>query len=297
MNEHLANFLGERGNMDTFMLVTSGVALDARESEATCLKRRLRELATELVEALEATRQHLARELHDAVGAELTAARFALANLENTLSGSADERTATALDIAQRSLGSACEASRSIVDAFHTPALDGDIVATLAQWTRSFSRRTGLAVSLACDADMRFAQLPPQAALAIFRVAQEALGNVAKHAGASRAEVRLNADALNLTLTVTDDGRGLAHSARSRTVAAGTPSRGFGLAGMRARCEAFDGTLNVRLNDAHADSPSGSTAGSTVQANFAWRALLATRDETASREGRSPRRSGKEVSQ
>ncbi|HEV3106149.1 MAG TPA: ATP-binding protein [Trinickia sp.] len=280
---------------------SSGHSSDrAGDREAARLKKRLRELATELVDVLESARLHLARELHDSVGAELTAARFALANVENALSARTDEHAATALDIAQRSLGAACEASRRVVADFHAPSFDGGIVAALSQWTRSFAERTGLATNFTCDADLRLAQLPPEAALAVFRVAQEAIGNVAKHAGASRADVRMKTDAQHLTLIVTDDGRGLPRSAHRRA-AGSIGSGGFGLAGMRARCEAFDGTLRVRSNpprlaEASGKLERGANRGTTVHARFAWRALLEARDKAALVKDRGPGRSGKKAS-
>jgi two-component system, NarL family, sensor histidine kinase UhpB len=280
---------------------SSGHSTDrAGDREAARLKKRLRELATELVDALESARLHLARELHDSVGAELTAARFALANVENALSARTDDHAATALDIAQRSLGAACEASRRVVADFHAPSFDGGIVAALSQWTRSFAERTGLATNFICDADLRLAQLPPEAALAVFRVAQEAIGNVAKHAGASRADVRMKTDAQRLTLIVTDDGRGLPRSAHRRA-AGSNGSGGFGLAGMRARCEAFDGTLRVRSNprrlaEASGKLERGANRGTTVHARFAWRALLEARDKAAFAKGGGPGRCGKETS-
>jgi hypothetical protein len=128
--------------------------------------------------------------------------------------------------------------------------------------------------------------LPQAAALAVFRVAQEALSNVAKHAGARRADVRIESDAHDLTLIVADDGKGMP---RRRRRAANAPTAGFGVPGMMARCEAFGGSLRVlaRGTRARADAAIAqsvaleSTAvkgtadsGTIVRARFAWDALL-----------------------
>ncbi len=253
---------------------------------------RLRELASELAQTRESIKRHVARELHDGLGAELTAARFALANVEHALAGSADvQAAAAALALAQRSLDAACEAGRRLVQELHEPNVEGGIVSALAQWTRSFAERTGLATSFVCTADVRLTQLPPDAALAVMRVAQEALNNVAKHADASRADVRIQTDAKRLTLVIEDDGRGLPPRARRAGAPSSAAARGFGLPGMRARCEAFGGVLRIasRLRDESpaapwhgvwpaADAAPAAQSGTTVRAHFLWAAMAHGQD-------------------
>ncbi|HTI17492.1 MAG TPA: ATP-binding protein [Trinickia sp.] len=247
---------------------------DHDQSELQCLKRRLRELANQLVAACEDARSHLARELHDGVGPELTAARFALASLEPALAG-ADAWPGNgghgAFELAQRSLDAACAATRTIVADLHEPQFEGGLVATLSQWVRAFSERTGLSSSFVCAADVRLAQLPANAALAVFRVAQEALNNVAKHANASRAEVRLDSDAHFLTLIVTDNGCGLPRRSRR---SAGPAAAGFGLASMQARCEALGGSLRLSARYARKAKAAQAESGATVRARFSWNAML-----------------------
>ncbi|WP_206950752.1 sensor histidine kinase [Trinickia acidisoli] len=250
-------------------------------------ERRLRELATELTEAREAIKRHVARELHDGLGAELTAARFALANVEHALSAGGDPSAAAqALALAQQSIDAACEAGRRLVQELHAPNVEGGIVAALAQWTRTFAQRTGLATSFVCAADVRLTQLPPDAALAVMRVAQEALNNVAKHADASRADICIQTDAKRLTLVIEDDGRGMPPRARRAGAPDSASARGFGLPGLRARCEAFGGALRIasRLRDesctpwlgtwpaADAGAPAA-RSGTTVRAHFLWAAM------------------------
>jgi two-component system, NarL family, sensor histidine kinase UhpB len=111
-----------------------------------------------------------------------------------------------------------------------------------------------------CAADARLTRLPADASLAVFRVAQEALNNVAKHAHASGADMRIETSAQHLSIVVRDDGIGIPPHA-------GQDERQFGLAGMRARCNAFDGELQIA-------APAGELQGTTVKARFAWKALL-----------------------
>lgn len=253
--------------MDSSMIVSldAGVrASELRAAELARLRARVRELASELVVACEAARVHLARELHDGVGAELTAARFALAGLQPSVAAAANAGAHNAFDVAQTSLEAACETTHRVVSELHAPHFDGGVLSALSQWTRAFTERTGLRTSFVCSADLRLTQVSQGAALAIFRVAQEALSNVAKHAGAACVDVRIQTDARYLTLIVRDDGRGMR---RRHRAAADALSVGFGLAGMRARCEAFDGSLRIVAHRADA-------AGTTVRARFGWSAIL-----------------------
>jgi signal transduction histidine kinase len=242
----------------------------AAERELAQLRARVRELSAEVIRAQEVACRHVARELHDSVGAELTATRFALAGVETWLPADAPPQCAAALAVANRSLDAVCAASRQAVAELHAPSLEAGIVRTLAQWTRDFASRTNLRTSFVCAADVRLTRLPADAALAVFRVAQEALNNIAKHARADSADVRIEAGRRHLTLIVSDDGIGMTRSARSR--------RGhFGLSSMQARCAAFDGTL--RINARRAASCHGGNGkeppGTVVRARFAWDAMLA----------------------
>jgi signal transduction histidine kinase len=159
-----------------------------------------------------------------------------------------------------------CEATRRVVSDLHAPSLEGGIVGALSQWTSDFAARTQLRTSFVCAADVRLTRLPADAALAVFRVAQEALNNIAKHARASAADVRLEASRRHLTLVVCDDGAGAAPHARER-------NGHFGLTGMRARCAAFDGTVQISARGR--DQESVQKRGTTVRASFAWDAMLA----------------------
>lgn len=218
---------------------------------------RIAALSTQLMAADEAARRYLAGELHDGLGAELTAARFALANVLTWLPADAPEGCVRAVELAQRALDAATDANRRLIDERDTPPLDGGVVGALSTWVDSHAARTGLRTSFMCAADARLTQLAGASALAIFRVAQEALSNVAKHARATSADVRIDTDATHLALIVSDDGRGFA---RGRRV-------GYGLAGMRARCEAFGGSFDA--------GKAASGRGTRVVARFAWDSLFA----------------------
>ncbi|MGV2293363.1 ATP-binding protein [Trinickia sp. YCB016] len=258
---------GRAHGIDPFTQAEHLEARRAAEREAETLRKRVRELAAELTNAQEDARAYLAQELHDSVGAELTAARFALANAEHRLPADADPQCAASLAVAQQSLDAASNASRRIVEHLHERPLDAGIVSALSQWTEGFAARTRLKTSFVCAADVRITQLPYGAALAIFRVAQEALSNVAKHAGASCANVRIETDRRHLTVIVEDDGRGIGRRARQDT-------SGFGLAGMRARCDAFGGKLRIVSHKPGSKEEPAQASGTAVRARFAWQSML-----------------------
>jgi signal transduction histidine kinase len=127
----------------------------------------------------------------------------------------------------------------------------------LSSWADTHAARTGLRTSFVCAADARLTQIAGASALAVFRVAQEALSNVAKHARATSVDVRIATDGTHLSLIVSDDGTGFSRSRRT----------GYGLAGMRARCEAFCGSFET--------ATPATGHGTRVTARFAWDSLLA----------------------
>jgi two-component system, NarL family, sensor histidine kinase UhpB len=247
------------------------------------------------VHADEAARHRLARELHDSVGAELAATRFALANVQTWLPADAPPQCAEALALVTRSLDSAADAVRHVLDGLHAPELDEGLAPALASWTRSFASRTGLAArftacsgaerpsgELSDDDEARLARLPADSALAVFRVAQEALTNVARHAHATQVEVRLASTPRELILSVIDDGVGLSREAARRAkrqcgqqAQGGPTSRSaYGLAGMRERCAAFGGTLRTTPACTAGEAGHSTRPGTTVEARFLWETLL-----------------------
>ncbi|WP_175822976.1 quorum system sensor histidine kinase RqpS [Burkholderia sp. BCC0419] len=238
------------------MAATPPMADEAPKRDASAA--RIAALSAQLLAADEAARRHLAGELHDGLGAELTAARFALANVQTWLPADAPEGCLRALALAQQALDAATDANRRLIDERDTPALDAGMVGALASWIDTHAARTGLRTSFVCAADARLTQLAGASALAVFRVAQEALSNVAKHARATSVDVRIVTDGTHLSLSVADDGTGFA--ARPRR-------NGYGLAGMRARCEAFGGSFET--------ATPATGRGTRVTARFAWASLLA----------------------
>jgi signal transduction histidine kinase len=220
------------------------------------LTARVQELAALLAATEERARRALAQDLHDETGAALTVANLSLARADHWLPDDAPAALGDALHQARTALADVSETSHRIVEGLQTPTFDKGFAPALAAWIERFRTRTALSVDLSCPRDARLERLSQDMSLALFRVMQEALGNVARHAGATRASVKVEIDADAVTLTVEDDGVGISAAARRK-------SGRFGLSGMRARCEALCGSLRVV-----AMKP----AGTSVRARLPWAA-------------------------
>jgi PAS domain S-box-containing protein len=196
----------------------------------------LQALSRRLVELQESERRALARELHDRLGATLTALSINLGMLKNSHADSA--QTAARVRDSLALVKSTAAAIENIAGELRPPMLDDHgLPAALDWYGKQFSQRVGIAVSVqAADADERPA---PEVETALFRIAQEALNNVAKHARARNVAVTLWRSACELVMSIADDGVGFAD-------AAPTPQRaGLGLVTMRERAQAIGGRFVI----------------------------------------------------
>jgi signal transduction histidine kinase len=203
-------------------------ALEARSAD-------LRRASASLLRAAEGERQRLARELHDETGQMVTAIKLELADLERTLAGGGRSTQAVerATDLANRAL----ESIRATARGLRPTVLDDlGLVPAMRSLAEEFAGRTGVAV------DLRAAPLQappaPEVEVALYRVLQEALTNVARHAAATRVEALLATDGGDLVLVVQDDGKGFDAAARPM-------NGGAGLAGMKERVVGAGGRLIV----------------------------------------------------
>jgi signal transduction histidine kinase len=196
-------------------------------------------LAKRVVFAQEEERQRVSRELHDEAGQALTALKLSLELIMAELP-SGTEALRRNLAEAVALADSARERIRSLARGLRPPALDTlGLNLTLEAFCRDFSKRTQLAVRYE-GTDV--AGLSDAMTICLYRVLQEALTNVVKHAQATEVEVRLQRDDGEVRLLVTDNGRGFDHQ----------PGRslpqeriGIGMLGMVERLELFGGRLAV----------------------------------------------------
>ena len=230
-------------SMDRGFLRALGQQIGAARQHAelyAALEERSAELArtsASLLRAAEVERGRIARELHDETGQVLTAIRLELAELERAMAGAGLETGAAqrARDLTGRALESIRATARGL-----RPAVLDDLglVPALRALAEDFAGRTGVAVNLSTTPLP--ARPAPEVEVAVYRVLQEALTNVARHAGATRVDARLALDEGEIVLVVQDDGRGFQADGRARADGGGT-----GLAGMRERVVGAGGRLTV----------------------------------------------------
>jgi two-component system sensor histidine kinase UhpB len=218
--------LAEQGGAEVVAVVRAfNQMLDRLETER-------RDSSSRALAAQEAERLRIAQGLHDEVGQALTGL---LLQLDAVAAAGDDDRRRRAEE-AKASIRQALEEVRRIAQELRPELLEHlGLVSALTELSRSFSQASGIAV------DRRFAGdlpgLSDDAELAIYRVAQEGLTNVARHAEASRVELTLESGADSVVLRVADNGRGMAVAANDG---------GGGLRGMRERAVLVGGALAVK---------------------------------------------------
>lgn len=200
---------------------------------------RLAEETTSLARAEERTR--LAREIHDTLAQGLTAIALniegALRHLEQR-PDEARDRLERALAMARENLD---EARRSVLDLRAAPLAGKPLPEALAALGRTFTSQTGVRVRVAAEP---VGPLPVRAETELYRIAQEALANVRRHARASEVLVSLRPAPGRITLSVSDNGQGF--DARARPLGGRQ-----GIVGMRERAKLIGGTLHIRSRLGH----------------------------------------------
>jgi two-component system NarL family sensor kinase len=234
-------------------LLRSVAGLVAGAIENARLHRRLAEreealerFAERMVEWQEAERRRLAGEIHDGISQRIVSLFFHLSAAADAIAAGPGPSLALAagqIGRAQELAAAALDETRSAIAGLRPPVLDDlGLAASLESLGHSFP---GLEVSVEA-ADLRLAD---HVETAVYRTAQEALQNVAKHAAATSALIRLFCRGDRAVLEVTDDGRGfdagLPGQDASGAVAPGAPPTGFGLAAMRERAELLGGALEL----------------------------------------------------
>jgi signal transduction histidine kinase len=167
----------------------------------------IRDLAGRLITAQEEERRRIARELHDGVNQDLAGLSIALSTIEDGLPESTPIGRRQELVRIQARAVELAEAIRHLSHELHPGVLQYAGLATaLRSHCREFEREHGLPVTF--HADDGLGTIPPDVALCLYRVTQEALKNAAKHAKASHVWVAVTRDRSDLVLTIRDDGRG-----------------------------------------------------------------------------------------
>ncbi|HVM47107.1 MAG TPA: PAS domain-containing protein [Candidatus Acidoferrum sp.] len=204
-------------------------------------RRQLRALSARLQSAREEERASVAREIHDELGQMLTALKINLDWLERKIGEREQDRSLNPLLDRIVECEEMADAAIVTVQRIATELRPGmldhlGLAAALQQEAAGFQKRSGITCEVQLPADAP--KLPREVATAIFRIFQEALTNVARHAKATTVRARLEATAERVTLSMEDDGRGI----RPEDVSG---SRSLGLLGMRERATVLGGDVAI----------------------------------------------------
>lgn len=210
------------------------------KSELQQYTERLRALTSQLAEAEDMERQRLASELHDKVGQNLTALGINLNIIQAMMPEDISSQISLRLEDSQSLVELTAEQIRDVMANLRPPVLDDyGLVAALRWYGEKFSRRTNITIQV--EGDEPVPRLAPRAENALFRITQEALTNVAKHAQADRVMVTVHVEKHSLKLIIHDDGIGFSpilfdHQAEDL---------GWGILTMTERVEAIGGSLRI----------------------------------------------------
>jgi two-component system NarL family sensor kinase len=202
----------------------------------------MRALTGQLLRAQDDERRRLAQMLHETTAQNLAALKMLLARLERGSSGLSEGDGAAlteSISLADQSMTEI----RTLSYLLHPPFLDeAGLLSALRWYAAGFAERSGIMVEL--ELPERFARLPRDTETALFRIVQESLMNIHRHAASATAVIRLHRDRDSLVLEVDDRGRGiptvsLEHMNRGSGIA------GVGIAGMIERMEQLGGTLEI----------------------------------------------------
>jgi signal transduction histidine kinase len=199
----------------------------------------LSELTTYLQSVTEREKAELARELHDELGGLLTAAKMDLAWLQGRASAREPEASVKLGNLAS-GIDEAMDVKRRVVESLRPALLDHFGLATaLKSYFEETCQKAGLKCAVRVPHDLE--EIAPEVAIALFRVAQEALTNIIRHAHAGNVELRFEAGAANFHISIVDDGVGIEASRLSGRLS-------HGLVGMRHRIDRLGGRFSIGVN-------------------------------------------------
>jgi PAS domain S-box-containing protein len=219
------------------------------EQELRLSREYLRNLYDNLQTIREEERKRIARELHDDLGQTLGAVRIDLTLLRNTLPANLPELEKNAELIDKLLLSAITSVRRISSDLRPRPLDDLGLVPALQMLAGEFSQRHNIVCEV--GAPTEDVRLPDDIASPVFRMVQESLNNVAKHADATHVHIELSMNENILSLTIADNGKGF-------TAADTKKPESFGLIGMRERAWAMGGSLEVN------SGATGDSKGTTI---------------------------------
>jgi signal transduction histidine kinase len=211
---------------------------ESRLEEAQRREAQRGELLRRVVQAQEAERQRIGRELHDETGQSLTAIGLGLRGVTTTLFQDHDKAANNLKQLQTLVAHSLTELQRLIADLRPSHLDDLGLAAALRWYAGEVENRSGLKVNVEVKGEQK--ELPSEAKTALFRVAQEAINNTIKHAYAQKVSVKLTYGIQSVSVVIKDDGRGFDINRQS------TNRPSWGLVGMRERASLLGGHLEIQ---------------------------------------------------
>jgi len=213
------------------------------ESVVEARTAQLRQLSARLQTSQDEERRRIARDLHDSVGQYLSGIQMQLDAYIRENSVTSMYRITDVKELVERSLSEI----RTISHLLHPPLLDEiGLVSALSWYATGFADRSGIRVEL--DIPEHLDRLPSEIETAIFRVIQQALANIHRHAGSKVARIIMKADAEQVFVEICDEGQGIAANILEG-LTSGTQLRGVGIAGMRERITNMGGAFRIKSNE------------------------------------------------
>lgn len=205
------------------------------EIEIDSSRKQLRALTVRLQNIREEERTHIAREIHDDLGQALTGIKMDLVWLNNKIQ-TTDEAIQKRMKAMMELADSTIHKVRKLATDLRPGILDDIGLAAAIEWQgKDFGERTGINFSFHLDEEI---QLDEKRSTAFFRIFQESLTNVIRHASAKNVSISLRRDDNNILLMIEDDGKGIAPSEIANP-------RSVGILGMKERAASFNGEVNV----------------------------------------------------
>ncbi|GAC1618409.1 MAG: hypothetical protein PVS2B2_11190 [Candidatus Acidiferrum sp.] len=216
------------------------VDLHRKTKQLEMLNLELRRLSSSLITAQDQERRRIARDLHDSLGQELSGAKM-MVDCMRAQNQTAEWKDRAAAE-ASALIDQAIQQIRSMSHLLHPPMLDEVGLQSSLQWyVDGLTKRSGIETSLEVQ-PKEFPRLGPELETTIFRIVQEALSNVFRHAEAQKARVGLAIEQRQIVVTVSDDGKGIPDSVADFE----GDKIGVGIAGMKQRVKEFGGELRIK---------------------------------------------------
>jgi PAS domain S-box-containing protein len=220
-----------------------GACLDIHDRKVATEKIRIADESVRLLRVQDEERRHIAREFHDSAGQTLTVLSLSLAQLVQKAEMIAPELAKEGKEM-EEVVQQLHREIRTTSYLLHPPLLDEAGVKPALRWyVQGAVERSGIAIEL--NISENFGRLPPEMELAIFRVVQECLTNIHRHAESKTASIRVAREKASIRIEVRDEGKGIAPQ---RLAEIQTQGSGVGIGGIRERLRRFQGEMKIDSN-------------------------------------------------